>query len=410
MQKMARDRAPGAGWPEHRPGKLLLVTRDVDGGLGRHFVDLAEGMAARGWEVHCIRAEQVSGHVTDHSARLDRLPGVTVHPIPLARSIGPGDLRSFLTFRKVVKQYGPFDIAHGHGAKGGVLVRLASGRSSASVYTPHGLITLDGSLPAPRRLAYGLIERLLNIWLTNLVITVSQAEREEAIRLGTPPERCIVVPNGIKALDFIGRNEARRKMGLCARDEVALFVGRFVYAKSPERFIRAMSVVARKRQNFKAVLVGSGEEKVALSKMCLRLGARRHFVFFETKNAASFMRVADLLVVPSRYEGLSYTMIEALAAGLPIVTFNVSGSEVLVDHQRNGFVVPQGDEDALATRVEELLEYSDLRARMAKASRERFGQFSLQSMILRTASAYDDAMWLSHRRDKKLFRPPALSS
>ncbi|MCG8594689.1 MAG: glycosyltransferase, partial [Kiloniellales bacterium] len=119
-------------------GKLLLVTRDVDGGIGRHFVDLAAGMADRGWKVHCVRAAGVEGHVTDHSARLDALAGVTVHEIPLARSIGLGDLRSYLAFRRIVKQHGPFDIAHGHGAKGGVLARLPCRDIKASVYTPHG--------------------------------------------------------------------------------------------------------------------------------------------------------------------------------------------------------------------------------------------------------------------------------
>ena len=138
--------------------KLLLVTRDVDGGLGQHFVDLAEGMAGRGWEVHCVRAERAEGHVTGHSARLDGLPGVTVHTIPLARAIGPGDLRSYLAFRRIVKRHGPFDIAHGHGAKGGVFVRLPCQGIRASVYTPHGLMTLDRSLRGLKPVIYGLIE------------------------------------------------------------------------------------------------------------------------------------------------------------------------------------------------------------------------------------------------------------
>lgn len=391
-------------------GKLLLVTRDVDGGIGQHFVELAEGMAARGWEVHCIRAELVRGHVTDHSRRLDELPEITVHTIPLARAIGPGDWRSYRAFRRIVKRHGPFDVIHGHGAKGGVFARLACKRSGASVYTPHGLITVDQNLTAWKRSIYGLIERVFNLWLTDIMITVSRAERKEAIRLSTCRNSCLVIPNAIREPDFIDRAEARRQIGLAASDEVALFVGRFVYAKSPERFVRAMSRIEPNRPNFKAVLIGSGDEKPALIKMSQQLGGGDRFVFFETTNAAAYMKAADLLVVPSRYEGLSYTMLEALAAGLPIVTFDVSGSEDLVEHRHSGYIVPQGDEDLMARRVVKLIDDPDLREQMAAASRQRFGQFSLDSMITRTDSVYDDAMWLSYRRGKRPVEPPILSS
>lgn len=389
---------------------MLLVTRDVDGGLGQHFVDLAEGMAARGWDVHCVRAERAEGHVTRHSARLDDLPDVTVHSIPLARAIGPGDLRSYLAFRQIIKRHGPFDVVHGHGAKGGVFARLACLRSGASVYTPHGLITVDKSLPWLKQMTYGLIERFFNRWLTDMMITVSRAEREEAIRLSACRTTCTLIPNGIAEPDFIERKEARRLIGLTATDSVALFVGRFVYAKSPERFISAMARITPDRPNFKALLIGSGEQKPALVEMSRQLGIGNQFVFFETANAAAYMRAADVLVVPSRYEGLSYTMIEALAAGLPIVTFDVSGSDDLVDHRQSGFIVPQGNEDLMSKRVARLIEDPDLRSRLAAASRQRFHRFSLESMIGMANSVYDDAMWLSYRRGKRADAPPVFSS
>ena len=391
-------------------GKLLLVTRDVDGGLGQHFVDLAEGMATYGWEVHCIRAEGTKGHVTKHSARLDNLTGVTVHTIPLARSIGAGDLRSYLAFRRIMKRHGPFDVIHGHGAKGGVFARLACRNTGTSVYTPHGLITADNNLPGWKRTIYSLIERIFNFWLTDMMITVSSAEQEEAIRLSTRRDNCIMIPNAIREPDFINRSEARRRIGLSESADVALFVGRFVYAKSPGRFISTMARVAPHHPNLSAVLIGSGDEKSALMEMSQRFGLEERVVFFETANAAAYMKAADMLVVPSRYEGLSYTMIEALAAGLPIITFDVSGSNDLVDHCQSGYIVPQGEEDLMAKQVEKLIEDPDLRARMAGASRQRFGLFSLESMIARTKSVYDDAMWLSYQRGKRPNTPSVISS
>ena len=122
------------------------------------------------------------------------------------------------------------------------------------------------------------------------------------------------------------------------------------------------------------------------------------------------MKAADVLVVPSHYEGLSYTMIEGLAAGLPIVTFEVSGSEEIVEHRRSGFIVPQGNEDLLANRVAKLVEDPDLRAQVGDAARQRFAEFSLRSMISRTESVYDDALSLTYERGKRKAKPWVFNS
>ena len=209
--------------------KLLLVTRDVDGGLGQHFVDLAEGMTARGWEVHCIRAELVEDHVTGHSRRLDDLDGVKVHTIPLARSIGPGDWRSYRAFRRIVKRHGPFDIAHGHGAKGGVFVRLPCRGIRSSVYTPHGFITVDPKIGGSQRAVYGAIEGVFARFLTDAILAVSTQEHREALRLGAPLDTCHKIPNGMARPDFLPRDRARAEMGLGPDDQVALFIGRFCH-------------------------------------------------------------------------------------------------------------------------------------------------------------------------------------
>ncbi|MDJ0944223.1 MAG: glycosyltransferase [Kiloniellales bacterium] len=372
-----------------RPGKLLLVTRDVDGGIGQHIVDLAEDMAARGWEVHCVRAARSDGHVTGHSARLDRLPGVMVHAIPMARAIGPGDWRSYLAFRRVVRRHGPFDIAHGHGAKAGVFVRLPCRGIGARVYTPHGLITVDPTIGRGRRAVYGAIEAVLARFRTDALLAVSTKEREEALRLGTREAVCHKIPNGLAAPDLLPRACARAELGLGPEHRVALFVGRFCHAKAPERFLDLLAALAPERPDLRGVVIGGGERRPALVARAAALGLTDRLVFFETARAAAYMPAADLLLVPSRYEGFAYTMIEALAAGLPIVTYEVGGADDLVLRAHNGHIVPQGDAAGLAFRAAEILDEPAVGARMSAAARERYRLFQPAEMLDRIARVYE---------------------
>lgn len=375
-----------------KPKKLLLVTRDVDGGIGRHFVDLAEGMVARGWEVHCVRAERVTGHVTEHSARLDNLAGVAVHTISLARSIGPGDLASYFAFRKIVWKHGPFDIAHGHGAKGGVFVRLPFRQVGKRCYSPHAFITLDRRAGAPIKLIYGLIERFFGRLLTDALIAVSTEERREALRLGVAEKRCHLVPNGISSPPFLSRQAARVELGLEPSDEVALFVGRFCHQKAPERFVELIARLAQTRPCIRGVLIGSGEQGQSLLAQARTLGIGHRLVFFQSSRAANYMRAADALLVPSRYEGFAYTMIEALAAGLPIVTYDVGGAADMIADEVNGYIVPQGDLPAMVKLTARLLENPDVRTTMAKAAEARFCLFRQDEMLRRLADLYEDLL------------------
>ncbi len=371
------------------PGKLLLVTRDVDGGLGQHFVDLAEGMAARGWEVHCVRAERTERHVTGHTARLDALPGITVHTIPLARLIGPGDLYSYLAFRRIVQHHGPFDIAHGHGAKGGILVRLPCQSIRANVYTPHGFITVDPTIVAWKKAIYSVIEGIFARFLTDAIVAVSTQEREEALRLGAAETVCVTVPNGMAPPNFLSRELAREKIGLGPKDRVAFFVGRFCHQKAPERFIGLIAALAPQHPDLRGVLIGNGDSKQELIERAAALGVSDRLVFFETANASAHMQAADLLVVPSRYEGFAYTMIEALAAGLPIVSYDVGGADDLVFGARTGYVVAQGEEHALAFRAGDIIGDPEMQSKMAKAARERFQRFDLATMLDRITVVYE---------------------
>ena len=111
-------------------------------------------------------------------------------------------------------------------------------------------------------------------------------------------------------------------------------------------------------------------------------------IFFETSRASTYMRAADLLVMPSRLEGFAYTMIEALAAGLPIVTYNVGGADDLVIQAHTGYVVPQGDEGVLAQHAGEIIGNPSLQLNMAIAAQDHYQRFKLDAMLDHIAGVY----------------------
>ena len=109
----------------------------------------------------------------------------------------------------------------------------------------------------------------------------------------------------------------------------------------------------------------------------------------ETGAAAAYMKAADLLVVPSRHEGLSYSMVEGMAAGLPVLSFDVAGTSMAIVQGESGYVVPQGNEFQLALSAGAMIDSPRLRASMAAAARARFALFDLDAMIDRTIGVYE---------------------
>ena len=392
MSIMAPDFRPTLSrLSQHRrrpPLKVLLIARELTGDLGRHFVDLADGLAARGLEVHCLCSSTPVATEGNAVERLASLRGVALHELPVQPAIGLTDLGAYRALRALVARHGPFDVAHGHGTKAGVLVRLPTEGLGARVYTPHGLLTMDRSLPQPKRRVYALLEGALSRLSTDAVILVAEEERCEALRLGLAPELCHVVPHGVAPPDFLARAQARAKLGLSPEADVALFAGPFVRAKGPSRFLQLIGRLAKERPRLQAAMLGGGGT-AALLDQANELGIADRLKILETDRPADYMKAADLLVLPSRHEGLSYTMIEGIAAGLPILSYDVAGTSMAIVQGESGYVVPQGNAFQLAMSAGAMIDSPRLRASMAAAAKARFALFDLDAMIDRTISVYE---------------------
>lgn len=386
---ISNDHAPKRCAPAARL-RVLLVTEAAAKGTGRHVLDLAEGLIARGCDVHLL----YSPFRLDDSfrTRMWSMPGLRHVALPMRRSVHPSDIRAAWSAREYLHQFGPFDIVHGHSSKGGAVARLAAmGSGAATFYTPHALVTMSAELPGWKRRFFALAELVLSK-LTTRIIAVGAEEARFALAAGLGESRVVMVPNGVGALQLPPRHEARRACGVGDDEIVVGWVGRLVADKAPEVLINAMATALNKAPRMRAVLVGDGPMRVALAELAARLGLARKVSLLGELDARQILPAFDIFASSSRMEAMPYAILEAMAAGLPIVAMRTSGAELLVEPGVNGTIVPTDDCEGLAAALVSLTADPGLAERMGAASRQRVAQFTIDKMVERTLALYESCV------------------
>jgi len=377
------------------PGKavrcrILLVVESAGGGVGRHVLDLAAGLALRNHKV-CIAYSPERAEESFVDA-LNELKSVSLQTLPMRREVGLHDVRQVRDLRRLVKDLGPFDIVHGHSSKAGALLRLATmNLGVACVYTPHAFVTLDPEIGRLKRFGYGLAERCLAP-LARRIICVSNSEYDHAVSLGLAPECLRVVHNGIGSLATAERELVRERYRLPSDAIVIGCVGRLTHQKAVERLLSAFAMGAAALPNARLMVVGDGPDREMLESLAARQGLTTRILFTGAVDGANAMAAFDLLALPSRYEALPYVLLEAAARGLPIVMTDTGGAGSVVRDGDNGFVVPQKDTEAFSARLLQLCQQAVLRERMGQSSIEVAREFSVDRMVLDTLDVYAECL------------------
>jgi glycosyltransferase involved in cell wall biosynthesis len=189
------------------------------------------------------------------------------------------------------------------------------------------------------------------------VVGVGEAVRRALINNeGLPPERVAVIYNGVNTMSFANecpnREAIRREMGLGTHDFVVLLVARLDYLKDHATAVRTIQRVALQRPDARLVLVGEGPEKNTIQALVdeQHLGANVRFLGLR-KDIARLLGAADLFLLTSISEGIPLTVIEAMAAGLPVVATNVGGLGEIIEEGKTGYLAPSGDDGALAQHI-----------------------------------------------------------
>lgn len=259
-------------------------------------------------------------------------------------------------------QYTPFFYA--------ITARLLYRRAPV-LFTEHGRWFPD--YPRQKRI---LANRLL-LARRDRVVAVGEHVRQALIdNEGIPAERTSVIYNGIDLSPFghgcNGRLTTRQEMGVGTDDLVIIQVARLDALKDHATAIQTLAQVVQFRPNARLVLVGEGPELAGIQQLVRERGLEPNVRFMGLRrDVPRLLRAADLFLLSSKSEGIPLTVIEAMAAGLPVVSTNVGGVSEIIDHGQTGLLAPAGDADKLATNILELIRKPELHARVASLGQQR---------------------------------------
>ena len=365
-----------------RPLAILHVFRAPVGGLFRHVVDLVRGQAAAGHRVGIVADASTGGARAEaHLAELAPLLALGMTRVPMSRHLGLRDVTAVRRVAQAIAARGA-DVIHGHGAKGGAYARLV-GTRALRAYTPHG-----GSLHfdprSPIGFVYLTLERAL-LPRTDLILFESAYARDVYhARIGTPAAPVRVIHNGVAAAEFAPVPPA-------ADASDVVFVGELRRLKGVDVLIEALSLLETGGPPVTATIVGSGPEAAEFEALA-RTRGRAKVTFPGAMPAREAFARGRLLIVPSRAESLPYIVLEAAAAGLPMLATNVGGiPEIFGPHGRR--LLPPGDAARLAEAIRAALADPAAAQASAQALRERVRtHFSAEAMVQGVLAAYREAL------------------
>lgn len=233
--------------------------------------------------------------------------------------------------------------------------------------------------------------------LVDRFVSVSQMMSQELADLGIKAGQIVMIPNGVDT-DWFRSNSSDTKRSE-QRPMCLLFVGRLSYEKGPDLLIEAFrAVVARNPQAVRLVLLGEGKLRPVIEEQ-VRDHVLQKLVEFKgnTFDVRPYLQEADLFLLPSRSEGLSNALLEAMAYGLPVVATRVSGTVDVIQDEVNGLLVEPEDPQAIAQAVQRLLNDAGLAGRLGREARRTVEEkYSLQSVAERYIDLYRE---LLARRD-----------
>lgn len=370
---------------------ILLVTETSGGGTGRHIMDLSRKLLEQGHSVTMIyapnRAEVEFLREVDellHEARFK--------PIECKMSREPSltDIAAYLELYRLIKEMGPFDVLHAHSSKAGALVRAMPKKFGPKIYTPHALKVMDPNCGGLSKKFFGAVEAYLGKNRSDAVIAVSPAEMECCISLGIPKALIKLVVNGVYPGCSSDISATRSDVGFPEDIHIFGYVGRFAPQKAPERLINAFIELNNPKTGL--LVIGDGPDREILVERIKNAGVSDRVCFVGASNAAKFYPIMDTFVMPSRYESMPYVLLEASEFGLPIIATDVSGSDLVVADQENGYVIPNCDiVEHLKSAMSRII-ISENWSRIKRNAEERTGRFSVERMAGETMSIYRSVM------------------
>ncbi len=332
--------------------RIVHCFRSPVGGIFRHVRDLTEAQVAAGHAVGIVCDSTTGGEFEERlfEAMRPRL-ALGVRRTPMQRHIGPGDAAAALRTYRIIKELRP-DVLHGHGAKGGVYARLfgsllrVSRSRVARLYSPHGGSLHYDETTRTGRLFF-MLERVMERFTDHLLFVSDYERRTFRRKVGEPTVPSSLVYNGLRETEF-------EPVEPQADAADFLYVGMMRDLKGPDLFIEALARAERASvRKLRAVMVGDGDDLPRYRQMVQGLGLTDRVTFLKPMPARQAFGLGRTIVVPSRAEAMPYIVLEALAAGLPMIASAVGGIPEIFGAGSPALVQPEVG--AIAARMTEVL-------------------------------------------------------
>ncbi|HLE98704.1 MAG TPA: glycosyltransferase family 4 protein, partial [Gaiellaceae bacterium] len=345
------------------------------------MLELGRAAQERGFDVDVLATDP-------HFQEMIRSEGLGLVDLDvIRREIRPlWDLRGLLRLRRFLAR-SPYAIVHTHTTKPGIVGTLAARRAGvpAVMHTVH-LFPFHEETGRLVTGAYVAIERLAARWCDRIV-TVSESQRDWALRTGIGrPGQVVAIPNGVpadRAKPRRSREDVRAALGLRDHELMILSTGRLAEQKGLEYLIRAAALLRNDLQDARILLAGDGPLRDKLAKLVSSLELDDRVVLLGRRSDVGDLLVAsDLVVLPSLWEGLSISLLEAMAAGRPVITTSIASNREVTNDGEAAVLVPPKDVVSLAAAIRSLAadptRQQELAKRGQEVQRERYG---LQRML-----------------------------
>lgn len=326
--------------------KVVLIAEAMLGGIRQHVFDIARKLNKEEFQVYLIYSDERADEkffeeITEFGKSVE-----LIKCNEMQRSLGWHDVNAYKKIKQLLKDIQP-DIVHCHSSKAGVVGRLAAKKCNVPLilYTPNAYAFQSPECSIMKKWLYIWAERYLSRNACSMTINVSKGEMNKALEYKVDkPEKFMLIYNGIPQIDIPDRTVLRSRLALRQDIQYVGFTGRCAKQKDPMTFLKIAKQVISLRDDVEFLYIGDGDLEDSMKEWIEQhqLSEKIHMLGFRN-DSAEIVGALDIYLSTALYEGLPYSMIEAMRAGVPIIATNCIGNNELVFERINGLLFPVRD-------------------------------------------------------------------
>jgi len=371
---------------------LFIVTQSELGGAQRYILDLAqifndtfEVLAAAGGNGGLF------DELTLNNIKFSKLKNL-VREINLVK-----DIKAAWEIYKLIKKERP-DILHVNSSKAGILGALAGRLAGVKkiVYTVHGFV-FNEPMPAWQKTFYIWAEKI-SAWFKDYLICVSEFDRQCGLKFKiAPAKKLITIHNGIDRINFLSQAEARQTLNKTYSLQLTAYsligtIANFYPTKGLTYLIQAAEIIVKKYPACHFIIIGDGDGRQDLETEIEKNNLKNNFhLIGAIREARKFLKAFDVYVCASIKEGFPYSILEAMAAPLPIISTDAGGIPEMIEYNKSGLLISPANPQMLAEAILKLLTDDNQAKKLAaEAANIVKNKFNLEKMAKKTAKLYEN--------------------